>query len=189
MLLIAIVGFIFLIILLIFFVREIFPSKNNNTINNPSKNIDPLKPNEKVINAIRGIWNNDMFLNDFKNTLIELSIDEKSINNLTIFKFRNVESIEYKHWQLINSEDFIYPKNIDEITDKLSLSHSFILIKKEYDFLEEDVKYFFKLIIMHITLSDFCIVSQKWIYRTVPKTTNEVEPDICNSIFEKTFSN
>ena len=187
--LIAIIGFTFLIILIFFFISEINSSKKNTTQNNTHTNCDPLRPQNKVINAIRGIWNNDMFLNDFKNTLIELSIDEKSINNLTIFKFRNVESIEYKHWQLINSEDFIYPKIIDEITNKLSLSHSFILIKKEYDFLEEDVKYFFKLIIMHITLSDFCILSQKWIYRTVPKTTNEVEPDIYNSIFKKTCSN
>jgi hypothetical protein len=187
--LIAIIGFTFLIILIFFFISEINSSKKNTTQNNTHTNCDPLRPQNKVINAIRSIWSNDFFLFDFKNILIELSIDEKSINNLTVFKFRNTESIEYKHWQLINSEDFIYPKIIDEITNKLSLSHSFILIKKEYDFLEEDVKYFFKLIIMHITLSDFCILSQKWIYRTVPKTTNEVEPDIYNSIFKKTCSN
>ena len=112
MLLIAIVGFIFLIILIIFFVREIFPSKNNDTINNPSKNIDPLKPNEKVINAIRGIWNNDMFLNDFKNTLIELSIDEKSINNLyrNRIAMRDLQKFLYGQVLVLQAHFFPCPK-------------------------------------------------------------------------------
>jgi hypothetical protein len=186
--LIAIIGFTFLIILIFFFISEINSSKKNTTQNNTHTNCDPLRPQNKVINAIRSIWSNDFFLFDFKNILIELSIDEKSINNLTVFKFRNTESIEYKHWQLINSEDFIYPEIIDEIINKILKSSSFCKIKNDYEFLDEDLKHFCKLLVMYMTLSDFFTISQKWIFKNINKPSYEVEPDICRSLFENNIS-
>lgn len=186
--LIAIIGFAFLIILIFFFISEINSSKKNTSQNNTHNNSDPLRPQNKVINAIRGIWSNDFFLSDFKNILIELSIDEKSINNLRVFKYRDVDSIEYKHWKLINSEDFIYPEIIDEIINKILQSSSFCKIKNDYDFLDEDLKHFCKLLVMYMTLSDFFLISQKWIFKNTDKTTHKVEPDICRSLFENNIS-
>ena len=186
--LITIIGFAFLIILIYFFISEINSSKKNTSQNNAHSNFDPLRPQNKVINAIRSIWSNEFFLSDFKNILVELSIDEKSINNLTVFKYRNVDSIEYKHWKLVNSEDFIYPDIIDEIINKILRSSSFCIIKNDFEFLDEDLKHFCKLLVVYITLSDFFKISQKWIFKNIDKTTYEVEPDICRSLFENNIS-
>ena len=114
----------------------------------------------------------------------DLSIDVKSIDQLTIFKYRNHKSIEYKHWELVNSEHFIYPEIIDKVINKLSHSASFNKIKKDYEFFDDDEIAFFKLITIYITLSDFSELSQKWIFKTVDKNMNENEPDICKSIFD-----
>ena len=178
------------IILLVLFLMIIYFIVSNHIIEKKRINLNKvlkenkLKIEEKIINAIKSIWSNENFLLDFKNILNDLSIDVKSIDELTIFKYRNCKSIEYKHWKLVNSEHFVYPEIIDEVINKLSQSSSFIQIKKDYDLLNDDQIAFFKLITMYITLSDFSELSQKWIFKTVDLNINEIEPDICKSIFK-----
>jgi hypothetical protein len=174
-----------LIIIFFYFVsNEIGLKKKRISLNKEILIIKVTKPKEKTINAIKSIWSNENFLLDFKNILNDLSIDVKSIDQLTIFKYRNHKSIENKHWELVNSEHFIYPEIIDKVINKLSHSASFNKIKKDYEFFDDDEIAFFKLITIYITLSDFSELSQKWIFKTVDKNMNENEPDICKSIFD-----
>ena len=180
----AIIFIFSLLAILIYFVsKEIRLENIRIGTNMEISKIEISRPPEKVVNAVKSIWRNDNFLLDFKNILNELSIDEKTIKYLIVFKYRDSSNIENKHWKLINSEDFIYSKIIDEVIFKVSLTSSFSQIKKEYTLLDEDLKYFCKLLIMYMTLSDFFLISQKWIFKTVIMAKDEVEPDICTSLF------
>jgi hypothetical protein len=180
----AIIFIFILVAILIYFVsKEIRLESIRIGANKEILKIEISRPQGNVVNAIKSVWRNDNFLLDFKDILNELSIDEKSIKNLIVFKYRDSSNIENKHWKLINSEDFVYSKIIDQVICKVSLTSSFNQIKKEYCLLDDDLKYFCKLLVMYMTLSDFFLIAQRWIFKTVIMTIDDVEPDICASLF------
>lgn len=134
------------------------------------------EPSENVINAINDIWNDRQFVTTFVKIVSKVSNYEEIISKIN----KNVVNsrpytLDAQKWWDVNGSKFKIDVNINKVITQLEKTPQYKSMVKKYNFTEDDVKDFRKVLYITATRNDILKYSKEIFDKSIEKAINSKE--------------